>query len=135
MRRRVHLFDGRANIPSSRHTLLILGVSLGGPSDLAGPVLEALMAAERRGLHIVLYARESADLDPPVAQVCRRVYAVGAAIQEEVALRWGREALLAGSEDSVVGAVAAAAGVPTPKSRTLVRRLYNQLNWKGRNGR
>lgn len=61
--------------PSDRPLDLVLvpGASAGGPSRLAGPLVDALIDCERTSVPTVLLAAEPADLETDVAAVCRDI--------------------------------------------------------------
>lgn len=53
--------------------VLVPGASTGGPSRLAGPVVDALIDCERTSVPTVLLAAAPADLETDVAAVCRDI--------------------------------------------------------------
>ncbi|MFW6033820.1 MAG: hypothetical protein ACOC9R_01685 [bacterium] len=53
--------------------VLVPGASTGGPSRLAGPVIDVLIDCERRSVPTVLLASDPADLRTDVAAVCRDI--------------------------------------------------------------
>jgi len=59
--------------------VLVAGSSTGGPDRLAGPVVDALIACERRGVPTVLVATTATDLETDVAAVCWEVACTDAA--------------------------------------------------------
>lgn len=104
----------------------LAGPSVGGPVHLSGRLLSVLLEVERRGLHIVLLAHRSEDLDTDVAAVCRHVVAADEQILHRARERWGMSQVVpvqALDDGSVERALRR---LPTPASRTLLRALHTQ---------
>ncbi|MQA61474.1 MAG: hypothetical protein GEU86_08245 [Actinophytocola sp.] len=71
--------------------VLVPGASLGGPWRLAGEVIEAFIECERRGVPTLLLAGTAADLETPVAAVCRAVAADDPVVVEHARSRFGAD--------------------------------------------
>lgn len=106
--------------------VVLSGHSAGGPEHLSGRVLEVLIAVERRGLHIVLLAHQPEDLDTPVAAVCRHVVAADEDTLQRARARWGASQVVPIETLSPRTVLGALRSIPSPASRTLVRRLHSR---------
>jgi len=113
------------------HAVVLHGRSLDGPDRLSGALLEVLVDVEQRGLHIVLVAARSGDLDSPVAAVCRHVVSADPETLRVARSRWGAAQVIEAADVSDRSVVAATSGLPAPESRTLRRRLWQKLRRLG----
>lgn len=109
--------------PASNGTVVIPGVSMGGPQRLTGDLIDHLITAERAGEHTVVLASDVSDLDAGPAQVCRYLVTDDAATAEEAGARYGTERVLQ-VPSAAVGDVGEWIGrLPRPESRSLRRRI------------
>src|SRR5699024_6649737 len=92
----------------------------------SGNLVDLLIAMERRGLHIVLCARERHDLDTPVAAVCRHVIAADPPTVRRARERWGVSQVVSVAALDEEAVSRALRELPVPASRTLLRRLHSR---------
>lgn len=71
--------------------VLVPGAAGGGPARLSGSVIDVLIRCERHTVPTVLIATEHADLDTPVAAVCRDVAGTNAEVLGDARHRFGSD--------------------------------------------
>ncbi|SNR27018.1 hypothetical protein SAMN06265360_1019 [Haloechinothrix alba] len=71
--------------------VLVPGAGDGGPARLSGAVLDALIRCERYTVPTVLVAAGHADLDTPVAAVCRDIAGTDAEVLGDARRRFGSD--------------------------------------------
>lgn len=124
MRTRYRLITQPPATPGRRHTtLLIPGVTQGGPAHLRGSVLDRLIDAEQAGAHTVLLAANLADLEADVATICRYVVTDDAAVEREATARFGPERVLRAASTDPADAAQWLGRLPRPESQTLRRKV------------
>lgn len=85
------LLDPSSTDAEKLDLVLVPGASLGGPGRLAGEVIEAFIECERRGVPTLLLAATVADLETPVAAVCRAVAGDDPVVVEHARSRFGAD--------------------------------------------
>lgn len=110
-------------------TVLIRGVSAGGPERLRADTLATLLEIERRGLHTVLLAAERADLHTEVAAVTRYVMTDDVTVAREAREIWGADNVLEISSADSGQAATLLNRLPVPPARTWQRGLVRRLRW------
>lgn len=115
--------DTAARLRRRHRTLVIPGVSQGGPPHLLGTVRELLIEAEQEGLHTVVLAAQLADLEAPPALVCRFVATDRDEVEREAASRYGSDRVLRVRSARVAERSEWVGRLPRPEARTLRRRI------------
>lgn len=106
--------------------IVLSGPSAGGPAHLSGRLLGVLIDAERRGVHIILLAYARGDLETAVAAVCRHVIAADEGTLQRARERWGTSQVVPVETLDARSVDRALRRLPTPASRTLLRRLHTR---------
>lgn len=108
-------------------TVVVPGVSQGGPQVLTGDLIERLIEAERAGVHTVLLARSTSDLEADPASVCRYVVTDEPQVASAAEALYGRERVLRAESVALADIDAWIGGLPRPESQTLRRRIRSAV--------
>ena len=104
-------------------TVVVPGVSQGGPEDLCPALVEHLIVAERAGVHTVILAGAVADLDSDPAKVCRYVATDEPDVIQLAAGRYGAERVLHVPSAAIDDIADWITELPRPQALTARRRI------------
>lgn len=108
---------------SRPRTVVVPGVSQGGPENLGTALVERLIEAERSGVHTVVLARTVGDLDADPAKVCRYVATDEPEVAQIAAGRYGAERVLQVPSAAIGDIGDWITRLPRPEALTVKRRV------------
>lgn len=114
-------------VSTGTYTAIIMGASLGGPTDLDNGLIAQLIEIERRGLHILLVVGEEDDAHGSIGAISRYALVGDGDLAARLEFEWGSERILRGTGITEADAHRAARMLPVPPSRKLIRRIYSLI--------